>query len=123
MILKVENGNMEIVSYPRMDKSPVVGLSPNIEFYVIRDNKPNYDSNTQYLEESGFTLTKGKDIDYKHLNIADKNYQIKDLIIEKTIDEKIKELQDVIILLSKEEKNRTQSDKDKINELKSKIEK
>lgn len=121
-VLKVENGEQKIVNYPRADKNPVFGLSEDIQYYAIDENKPVYDSENQFIEFSGWELTTTKDSEFKHLNIAKKQWQIKDIVREKTIEEKVKDLEDIVIVLSKEEKDRTASDKEKINEIKNKIE-
>lgn len=122
-VLKVEKGKENIVvNYPRADNNPVFGLSPDIEHYIINENIPNYDQETEFIQFSGWELTEVKDSEFKHLNIANKQWEIKSIVQEKTIDEKVKDLEDLVIILSKEEKDRSQQEKDKIDELKNKIE-
>lgn len=80
-----DTGEWVRMNYPRHDMQPVVNLDSNIEFFTITDNKPAYDSETQYLSFSHVEFTEDVDTEYPHLKVAIQQYTINDIPQTETI--------------------------------------
>lgn len=78
--INTDNGIKEITSYPRNDKRPIENLDANIEYYVVYDTPPPHDVDNQYLKISGYELTNDFDVEYTHLKIANRLYNIVDVV-------------------------------------------
>lgn len=81
-----DSGEWVRMNYPRINQSEeVVNLDSNIEFFTINDDKPDYDSGTQYLVFSHVEFTEDADTEYPHLNRAIQHYTINDIPQTETI--------------------------------------
>lgn len=123
-VLKVENGIEKVVKYPRRDMAPIQGLSKGIVFYKIIDSHPELSEN-QYLTQNGYELTDNNDSEFPHLKIANVIYQIHEREPEEqieSIDETVKKLEELIVILSKDKNQRTPEDVGKLEEIKNKVE-
>jgi hypothetical protein len=81
----IDSGEWVRINYPRFDMQPVVNLDSNIEFFTITDNKPIYDSETQYLSFSHVEFTENTDVEYPHLKVAIQQYTINEIPPTETI--------------------------------------
>jgi hypothetical protein len=112
----------ELADYPRDDKKPIKDIEAGIEYYVVSNVKPAYDTNTSELEFVDYELTGVYDTEYTHLKICNRLYNI----IPKTVPEltmeeklvdlfdkssknknKIKDLETAMLIVAKDKKDRT----------------
>jgi hypothetical protein len=81
-----DSGEWVKMKYPRVNISePIENLNPNIQFYIIEDNKPSYDAATEYLTHADITFTDNQHSEYTHLKVAIQNYNVNDIPQTETI--------------------------------------
>lgn len=110
-------GELKVVKYPRHDIGVITNLDKDIEFYIIQESLPVYNNDTQYINLTGYTLTDISHNDYPHLKVAQKVYDIIDIVnIPDPTEERIKEIEGLIEVLAKDKNERTATEETKLSD-------
>ncbi len=121
LLVDKKEGTRTLTDYPRYDKEPVVGLDKNLEYFVVDETNPEGE-----FAFGGYELTDEMSDEYKHLKIAKKIWNpVEKIEQEKTepvtgldIEARIKSLEEMIVILAKEPKERTVEELSKFEALK-----
>lgn len=105
-----------IAKYPRHDGKEIVGLSSDVEWYVYIDNLPTITA-SQGIRKTLITLTEEPDSEYPHLKRCYQGYEVFEIVPEIDIFEKLEKL---IVIASKEDKDRTVEEKQELDKIKNK---